>query len=260
MKKLVIVGMSLVAIVAAAATNDTATAQKAKRPKLNRAKVAENFNRRTGGWISFPGAKQGKIVFVNAQAKAPEEWLQEVAAFHSSALKVDIDVARGAFSFPETKVEGNATLFIIDDARMPAILHAPEQRWTMVNIASLADGNGSKPAFFKARVKKELTRGFCLLAGTQTSNYPESLLGCVTGPSDLDKFADWELPVDIPERFLPYLAGFGVKPDVLVTYKKACQEGWAPAPTNVYQKTIWEETRKLPEKPLQIKFDPKKGR
>ena len=121
MKKLVIVGMSLVAIVAAAATNDTATAQKAKRPKLNRAKVAENFNRRTGGWISFPGAKQGKIVFVNAQAKAPEEWLQEVAAFHSSALKVDIDVARGAFSFPETKVEGNATLFIIDDARMPTI-------------------------------------------------------------------------------------------------------------------------------------------
>ena len=257
MKTLLSIGCTIIALVTLAVTNDVSTTQKAKRSKLDRAKVAENFNRRTGGLISYPGAKRGKIVFVNAQSKAPMEWVNDIAAFHAKELKVDIEVANGTFQFPNPKIEGNATLFIIDDAKMPTILHAPEQRWTMVNVATMTDGNGSKPAFFAARVKKELTRSFCLLAGTQTSNYPESLLGCVTKPSDLDKFADWELPVDIPERFIPYLSGFGIKPDVLVTYKQACQEGWAPAPTNDYQRAVWEKIHAIPDKPITIEYDPK---
>ncbi len=260
MKTLLSIGCTIIALVTLAVTNDVSTTQKAKRSKLDRAKVAENFNRRTGGLISYPGAKHGKIVFVNAQSKAPKEWVNDIAAFHAKELKVDIEVANGTFQFPNPKIEGNATLFIIDDAKMPTILHAPEQRWTMVNVATMTDGNGSKPAFFAARVKKELTRSFCLLAGTQTSNYPESLLGCVTKPSDLDKFADWELPVDIPERFLPYLAGFGIKPDVLVTYKQACQEGWAPQPTNSAQRVIWNQVHQMPDKPITIEFDPKKDK
>ena len=257
MKKLISIGLSVIAVATLAVTNDVSTAQTGKHPKLDRAKVAENFNRRTGGLISYPGAKRGKIVFVNAQSKAPTDWLKDIAAFHARELKVDIEIEDGTFQFPNPKIEGNATLFIIDDVKMPTVLHAPEQRWTMINIAPLTEGNGSKPAFFAARVKKELTRGFCLLAGTQTSNYPESLLGCVTKPSDLDKFADWVLPVDIPERFIPYLAGFGIKPDVLVTYKQACQEGWAPAPTNSYQKTVWEKIHSIPDKPITIEYNPK---
>lgn len=260
MKTLLSIGCTIIALVTLAVTNDVSTTQKAKRSKLDRAKVAENFNRRTGGLISYPGAKRGKIVFVNAQSKAPAEWLAEIAAFHAREMKVDIEVSTGSFQFPDTKIWGNATLFVIDDSKMPSLLHAPEQKWTMINIAPLTEGNGSKPAFFSARVKKELTRGLCLLAGTQTSNYPESLLGCVTKPSDLDKFADWELPVDIPERFLPYLAGFGIKPDVLVTYKQACQEGWAPQPTNDAQRVIWNQVHQIPDKPITIEFDPKKDK
>ncbi len=260
MKKTVSVCVALVVVVAVAAIGETASEQRAKRPKLDRARVAENFNRRTGGLISYPNAKKGRVVFVNAQSKAPAEWMDEVASFHARELKVDIEVVNGTFRFPEVQIEGDASLFVIDDAKMPSMLHAPEQKWTMVNIAWLSDGNGRKPAFFAARVRKELTRGFCLLAGTQTSNYPESLLGCVTKPSDLDKFADWGLPVDIPERFIPYLSGFGIKPDVLVTYKRACQEGWAPAPTNGYQKAIWEKIHTVPDKPITIEFDPKKDR
>lgn len=33
-----------------------------------------------------------------------------------------------------------------------------------------------------------------------------------------------------------------------------------PAPTNEHQKAAWDEARKLPEKPIRTKFDPKKGR
>ena len=165
MKTLLSIGCTIIALVTLAVTNDVSTTQKAKRSKLDRAKVAENFNRRTGGLISYPGAKHGQIVFVNAQSKAPAEWLAEIAAFHARKMKVDIEVSTGSFQFPDTKIWGNATLFVIDDSKMPSLLHAPEQKWTMINIAPLTEGNGSKPAFFSARVKKELTRGLCLLAG-----------------------------------------------------------------------------------------------
>ena len=43
------------------------------------------------------------------------------------------------------------------------------------------------------------------------------------------------------------------------TYREACREGWAPPPTNDLQRAIWEETRKLPEKPIKIEFDPPRG-
>ena len=228
--------------------------------KIDRAKLQAAIYKRTGGKLKVPGTQQGTITYVNAQKKAPADWLVQNADVFAKNAKVDIQVKEGAFAFPSPRIEGNATLFVIDDESMPSILHAPEQKWCMVNVAPLAKGAGEKKAFFAARVQKQLTRGFSLLAGAQDSNYPESLLGCITSPEGLDKHADCRLPVDIMARFAPYLAGYGVKPYVLSTYKKACEEGWAPAPTNDVQKAIWNNVRATPAKPMKIEFDPKKGR
>lgn len=228
--------------------------------KIDRAKLQAAIYKRTGGKLKVPGTQQGTITYVNAQKKAPADWLVQNADVFAKNVKVDIQVKEGVFTFPSPKIEGNATLFVIDDESMPSILHAPEQKWCMVNVAPLAKGAGEKKAFFAARVQKQLTRGFSLLAGAQDSNYPESLLGCITSPEGLDKHADCRLPVDVMARFTPYLAGYGVKPYVLSTYKKACEEGWAPAPTNDVQKVIWNNVRATPAKPMKIEFDAKKGR
>ena len=244
MKKLLVVVSAFVAVSAFA---DVVATTNAPRRKLDRKKMEANWYKRTGGLLAVPNAQQGKIVFVNAQKTAKTEWLSEVAKFFADDQKLDIRVEDGTFAFPDTKIVGDATLFVIDDPKLPSLLHAPENRWTMINVANLQEGRGAKPQFFEARVKKEVTRGFCLLAGTQTSNYPESLLTTVTKPADLDKFPDWGLPVDIPQRFIPYLEGLGIKPAKFTTYKKACMEGWAPAPTNDIQKAILEEV-KHPEK------------
>jgi len=222
--------------------------------------IREAVYRHTGGKLKAPGEQKGRIVWVNAQDKAPAEWVKSIADYFADMIHVQIDVAPGTFKFPDVEIAGNATLYIIDDKNLPPILHAPESRWTMVNVSRLNEGDGNKPAFYEARVKKELVRGFCLLAGTQKSNYPQSLLGSVTKPSDLDEFPNFELPVDIPVRFHEYLAGFGIKPYRLTTYRKACQEGWAPSPTNDVQKAIWDEVHAVPTTPMKIKFDPKKGR
>ena len=42
------------------------------------------------------------------------------------------------------------------------------------------------------------------------------------------------------------------------TYRKACQEGWALAPTNDVQKAIWKEVHSIPDKPMTIEYKPKK--
>ena len=128
----------------------------------------------------------------------------------------------------------------------------------MVNVAPLAKGAGEKPQFFAARVQKELTRGFCLLAGAQNSGYPDALVGCMTKPEDLDRFMDCRLPIDVMNRFAPYLKGYGITPRVYSTYRKACEEGWAPAPTNDVQKAIWDKVHAMPTEPIKIKPEEKK--
>lgn len=242
------------------ANSVTNATTKAPRKKLDRKKMMERWYNRTGGKIEFPSAKQGRIVFVNTQDKADISWIREIANKFSTAHNLNISIEKGQFTFPNPKIIGNASLYIVDDSSLPSLLHAPENRWTLVNISRLQEGNGEKPQFFEARFKKELTRAFCLLAGTQCSNYQGSLLTCITNPNQLDNFADYELPVDISERFIPYLAGFGVKPAIYTTYKKACEEGWAPAPTNDVQKAIWDKVHAAPKNPMKIEFDPKKGR
>lgn len=251
--------VALAALLSTVLLADTATTNKTStgRRKLDRAKAMARWYARTGGQVMVPNSKKGKIVFVNAQSKADVKWIEEVAKTFIDSHKFDIAIEKGEFALPNPKIVGTVSLYVVDDANLPVILHAPENRWTMVNIATLQQGDGVKPQFFEARVKKELTRGFCLLAGTQTSNYPNSLLTSVTKPEDLDTHPDSRIQFDIQQRFEPYLAGLGVTAPKYEIYRKACQEGWAPNPTNDVQKKIWDEVHEIPAKPIQIKFDPK---
>jgi hypothetical protein len=255
---------TLVAItmaVAATALADARTNAAGKvRRKLNRAQMEQRWYAKTGGELQVPGSQRGKIVFVNAQDRAGEELIAEVASTFAGSHKLAISVERGAFSLPRPEIRGEASLFIVNDVALPAILHAPEDRWTMVNVARLGEGRGEKRQFFSERVKKEVTRGFCLLAGAQTSNYPNSLLTSVTKPDELDKFLGCRLQFDVQERFVPYLKGLGVTPATFTTYLAACQEGWAPQPTNDVQRAIWDKVHSIPDKPINIEYDPKKDK
>lgn len=226
--------------------------------RVNRARLNQLMYQRNGGKIAKPGTKMGTITYVNAQQAAPVKWLEANASVFAQKCKFDIKVSKGEFVLPMPKVIGEASLFVVDDPSLPSILHAPESRWCMVNVAPLKTGSGEKPQFFAARVQKQLTRGFSLLAGAQNSGYPDALTGCITKPEQLDKFADCRLPIDILNRFPSYLKGYGITPEIQTTYFKACQEGWAPAPTNDVQKAIWDKVHAMPTAPIKIKPETKK--
>lgn len=267
MKKIIVV--SMVALIAAGTFAQSAAVAKkkaltAEERAARKALMMERMLKHTGGRIVRPGTKAGKVVYVNCQTRASKAWISESIAYFSDVARFNIEMEEGKFDFKKPEIRGNASLFIIDDPDMPSFLVAPEARWAMVNVYQLA--KDAKPAFFQARVKKQLTRGFAALCGAMNSGYPNALTGGITDVKQLDRFVDARLPVDVIARFAPYMQPYGVTPAIITTYRKACQEGWAPAPTNDYQKAIAEaiakektETLKGPANPRKIKFDPKKG-
>ena len=221
--------------------------------KVDREKLDAIVYKKTGGKIKEPATQKGRFVYVNCQKELPASVLSEHANKIATALKVEIGVEDGAFTLPNPIVKGEACLYIVDDPAMPMSLVAPESRWAMVNLAPLKT---SKKAFFDARVKKELSRGFALLAGGANSQFEMALTGCVVKPEGLDEFASDDIPFDVMRRIESYMRGYGIVPYRLSSYRKACQEGWAPAPTNDVQKAIWDEVHSLPAKPIKIEFDP----
>ena len=223
-----------------------------------KAKAKEILMKKVGGLVARSGSQKGEVVYVNCQSRAPKEWIDESIAYFREETKFKVSYKTGTFDFTSPKIAGNATLFIIDDEKMPALLVAPENRWAFVNIATIA--KEKRPAFFEARVKKQLSRGFAYLCGAANSQFPMALTRGITKQEELDVTMDYRLPVDIFQRFRSYMETLGVKPEISVTYKKACEEGWAPAPTNEFQKAVWDKVHAAPKNPMKIEFDPKKGR
>ena len=65
---------------------------------------------------------------------------------------------------------------------------------------------------------------------------------------------------DALQSIMRNLQNLGVTQARKTTYRRACMEGWAAQPTNSFQKAVWDEVHSIPKNPMQIKFDPKKGR
>lgn len=209
--------------------------------------------KRTGGSIYKPDSQKGEVVYVNCQSAAKSEWLQFSIDYFIEQTKFKISLRDGKFELPSPHIFGSLSLFVVDDPTLPNLLAAPENRWAMVNIAPL---KSDKPNFFEARVKKELSRGFTYLCGGTDSQFPKSLAGGITGVEMLDHQSDHLLPVDVISRFPRSARNFGVTPARYTAYINACRQGWAPPPTNEYQKAIWDKVHTIPDKPMKIEFDP----
>ena len=244
MKKL-IVAAALLALAAGAAQGG-----KKVYTEEEKAALKEKRLQKTGGIVLKEG--EGRIVVVNAQGKFSAGDIERALAPFRDFLKVRIDVRDGKWSFGDGRPnDADVALFVVEDASLPMSLVAMEGRWGVVNVAALGGGK---------QFDSEFARVGIATFGAGVSQYKVSPMQPVFRPSDLDGIVKPAITMDAGMAMNRNLEKAGVTKSKMTTYLKACQEGWAPAPTNDYQKAIWEETRKLPEKPLQIKFDPKKGR
>lgn len=208
--------------------------------------------RRFGGLVVRPDSGRGRLAVVNAGTAHGTEIARAAAAF-AKELRIRVEVIPGTRPSLETadalrrETGAEAVLFVADDEKLPTLLAAPENRWVYVNVALLSKDATSREMVAR-RVRCEVARGLALLAGAANSTFPGSLMSAVNVPADLDRVSDEIPPAEVFARMPGYLKGLGVTPVVTVPYCLAVKEGWAPAPTNDYQKAAWERVRSEKER------------
>lgn len=213
-----------------------------------------------GGFIRKPGLQQGRIAIINAQKEVDRANLDAVAELLAKAFRISVEVADGTASVPSDartalkKNGANAGVVVGGcGGEWPALIAAPDERWAFVNVDALKGGD------VPSRVQKEIVRGFAFVCGAASSQKPDSLLDAKMSELDrLDLVPMTDLPGDVNLRIGAYLKTIGVTPWRTFTYKRACIEGWAPAPTNDYQKAIWDKVHEMPTEPIKIKPETKK--
>lgn len=256
MNKITLVAL-IVTLASALVADDYTTVRTADGTvtKMKKSEVRERIYRHFGGNLKVPGKQKGKVVIVDSASNLPQQSLDAVIKQFDDTIHIAIEVQKGEFSFESPKIQGEATVFLVDEAELPMSLIAPESRWALVNVAKL---KSEKPQFYDARIRKETVRTLVALLGGCNSTYPDALTGCVLRAEDLDRFADTRLQVEIEQRLPSYIEKLGITPYVMTSYRKACEEGWAPAPTNDVQKAIWDKVHAMPTEPLKIKPETKK--
>lgn len=252
----------LVVLFGLATTIATAATTAPAKPLTEQEKAAkhERFLQRTGGVIDKVGA--GRLVVANLQKEVDTAYLDEYLNPIMKALRVVIDRTdvEKAFAIKDaqdlkTDIKANAAVFIVSDPALPVSLIAPEQNWGLVNVSALMADKPEKKLLDR-RVRKAFLRVLALTFGAYSIDDATSPLQTVSQLSDLDSMVITGLTMRELTGMNGHLPKIGVTPAKRTTYLRACMDGWAPAPTNNYQKAVWErvkaEKENGPTNPLKI--------
>lgn len=212
--------------------------------------VLSNRLAKTGGLIMAPSSGP-HILVLNTQKRIPADIARQAGADISRILRVPIQYKEEdkALDPMETasevlKDKAIAVLLIVSDTpKYPSMLVAPESRWVVVNTAALASGNPASDVL-ASRLNKEIWRAFGMVLGGGVSSFPDCLMQPVFKVEQLDELKGKAISPDPLPRMLRTMTKLGIKPQRLTSYRKACEEGWAPMPTNALQKAIWDEIKK----------------
>lgn len=231
-------------------------------PELQREYRQRNIMRNLGGFVIRQGSGAGRFRFVNLQKRlAPQSFANETEKI-KSFMPIDIEYMEGTdlvtpmnASEMLAKIKAQAAVFIVDDKSLPSVLVAPESGWGMLNVGALVNDKPSLDVLAK-RVRREMWRVFAMTCGSTDTETGHCLLAPVAGIRDLDAIDANEVGPEPYMRIKRHLERFGFRTYVRASYKRACIDGWAPQPTNEFQKAIWERVKsdkeRGPTNPIRI--------
>ena len=219
-----------------------------------------------GGEITVWPKDPGLFLFINSQTKIAGDSIEKPISGLARDFSIDIrKIAGGAFDIRKAQVElkglgAKGGIFIVDDPALPVTMVAPEDGWGIINVAPiLADSPDAKRR--DARLVKIIARTFANLHGISD---PVMMPGCVMKPAvglaGIDALVCSTFSPESHSKVSGYLAKAGYKQKKFGTYQDACEEGWAPKPTNSVQKAIWDKVHQLPTKPLTIQRESERKR
>ena len=220
-----------------------------------------------GGLIrSHPTANV--VRFVNAQKLVDDECIAAVARKISEVFSFPVEITStsrsdatplsvvfAGFAQPKTGV----LVAIVESDDYPTLTICPENFYAIVNIKRLAI-DGPTAELLTARIRKEIWRATMMAVGVGNAASQPDLMRPIRSLRDLDRYPTLESGPESLNVALDGAEAAGVEQVRRVTYQVACQEGWAPAPTNEVQQAIWDKVHAIPANPMKIEFDPKKGR
>lgn len=211
--------------------------------------TASDAARLEGGIVQIGG--KGRIAvldFRGSQSSAAEECREAVrpletmshVKFSYAAKNIAFDIAKASKYVLES--EGNAAVFVVDDTTLPMTLSAVEAGWALVNVAALRDEPGGIVP--PRRLGVALRRAACRTMGLGVARGRDSFLGPARNCAELDALAPDGMTMDAAMSIMAYLPTIGIERYERMTYKEACEEGIAPAPTNEVQRAIWKKYKK----------------
>ena len=273
MKRILAVALAAVALVAAAEEEEYISIVTGKPVPKDGKYTVEQYKARdervlkqTGGFI-HQDAEGPRALVVDAREKATLT-VDEIARVYKLACGLDADIAKtprgdaAPLAFAQELMAKGKQLMVVavvdKCADLPALSVFPEERVGIVNADRLKGGDD--PSAPEMRVSKEIWRAIGFVGGLGFSAQANDVMQPYYTIKELD---DCRFPFIQPmnmARMQGLWKRLGVKKERRTPYRVAVQEGWAPAPTNDYQKAIWDEVHAVPKNPMKIEFDPKTGK
>lgn len=207
----------------------------------------------TGGFIEVP--QNGKVIQIVNNGGCDDRLFANIKK-----------MVETSFTFPVTseaiEKEGArdsnsvARVALVSKDGAPILLCAPDEGWSVVNVKPLLRDNPNEFAF-RQRVQKETMRAMAYALGCGNSSARPCLMSEAETLTQLDA---------LPRTFGPEpmaktahtARSRGAVARKFVSYRTACEQGWAATPTNDVQKAIWDEVHALPTAPIKIKPETKK--
>ena len=234
------------ALFANAETNDVRRLDAAQRRARREARIAAD-----GGLVQKPS--HGKVVRVALNTDAVREAdfssvFDEIRRF----LSISVEPIGASEA---TRNPTGAIVAIIDEPGQPTLLIAPEDGWATLNIAPLKADNPSEQLLHN-RLHKEFWRAFAYVMGAANPQQQPCLMRPIRSIEDLDSHKVAVLSPGPMGNVAAFATTTGFARTEYATYKKACLEGWAPAPTNDIQRVVWEQVKaeqsEKPTNPMRI--------
>ena len=221
-----------------------------KKPKLTPEQIADRKYRHFGGHVIQP--RETKVIsIVNEQSVVGNDALARIVAEMQTLLTIPVVV--------NAKKNVGLTLKVREGDTETPLLVMPDNATAIVSIKALSVDKPSRPVL-ETRVCKELWRGLIYTIGGGNTYVQQCVMKQVSSLAELDALPSKTACPDAFMRVTESAKALGIQPVRRVTYRQACREGWAPAPSNDVQKAIWEQIHQIPDKPITIEYDPKKDK
>lgn len=196
----------------------------------------------TGGLVPVP-EKGPWIAVVRESGVAGADAVAEAVTYIRKTLRLPVReaVSEDAAAAAREEIANGAAVAValVEDPAAPSLSVFPTGQYGIVNSAPLATGD---EALFAARVRKEFLRGVAYTFGAGNASGT-----CVVKPArgveDLDANPMLNYGPETLVAIMKNAQGRGMTMLRSVPYRRAVEEGWAPPPTNDFQRAIWDAAR-----------------